>query len=181
MKITPLKIDGPFVIEPKPFEDERGWFMRAFCQDTLAEAGLNFHCKQINMSGNTRKGTVRGLHFQGPEAPEAKYLRCVSGSIFDVVVDMRPNSKTYGHWCGVEISSKERNAIYVPPQFAHGYVSLTDHTEVLYMTDANYTPSAENGVRFDDPSVGIEWPCKIEDASEKDRAWPNIDPSLIAT
>ncbi len=175
MKFHPTSLPGAFVIEQTPFTDERGWFARAFCEKELASAGISERFVQMNMSGNVSKGTIRGLHFQSAAAPEAKLLRCVRGAVYDVIVDMRPDAATFGNWFGIELTMENRLAIYAPPLFAHGYVSLVDDTEVLYQTSAFYTPGVERGVRFDDPGIGITWPCEILEVTQKDRSWPDVN------
>lgn len=174
MKFIETPLAGAYLVEQTPFQDSRGFFARAYCQREFTEAGIDETFVQTNMSGNVKAGALRGLHYQGPEAPEAKFLRCVRGAVFDVIVDMRDGSPTFGRWFGAELTAENRKAIYVPALFAHGYVSLVDDTEVIYQTSAFYTPGAERGVRFDDPSVGIQWPIAVTDLSDKDAGWPDI-------
>lgn len=174
MQFDPLPLAGAFLVSQEPRGDARGWFARAYCTREFAEAGIDVAFVQMNMSGNVARGTLRGLHYQDETAPEAKFLRCVRGAVFDVIVDMRPGSATYGQWYGVELSAANRLAIYMPPLFAHGYLSLTDDTEVLYQTSAYYAPGTECGVRWDDPGVGIDWPIEVTEVSGKDRAWPDL-------
>lgn len=169
---TPLK--GAFLVEQEPRSDARGFFARAYCKDELSAVGANYEFVQANMSGNVSAGTLRGLHYQDETAPEAKFLRCIRGAVYDVIVDMRPGSPTKYQWFGAEISAEKRNAILIPPLFAHAYVALTDGAEVFYQTSHAYAPGAEKGVRWDDPAIGIEWPCAITDISDKDKSWPDL-------
>ena len=174
MKFTETPLKGAFVVEHEPRIDERGYFARAYCQDELAAIGADYQFVQANMSSNIRAGTLRGLHYQDERAPEAKFLRCVHGAVYDVIADMRKGSETYLQWFGVELSAENRKAILVPPLFAHAYVSLTDGAEVFYQTSHIYAPEAERGVRYDDPELGIEWPCPVVDVSDKDKSWPDL-------
>ncbi len=171
---TPLK--DAFVVDLDRFSDERGFFARTYCQREFEEAGIDETFVQMNLSGNVRAGTLRGLHYQDDTAPEAKFLRCISGAVFDVMVDMRPASPTYRRWFGVELTAASGRAVYVPPLFAHGYLALTDGAQALYQTSGFYAPGAECGVRFDDPSISIDWPIDIADVSQKDRNWPDLPP-----
>ena len=146
--------------------------MRAWCSREFAEHGLNFVPLQANMGLSVSKGTVRGMHFQDAPALEAKLVRCTRGSIFDVALDLRPGSATYGKWYGTELSAENGRMLYVPECCAHGYQTLEDGTEMYYMTSAFYTPSAVRGVRFDDPAFNIEWPLPVTALSEQDNKWP---------
>ena len=172
MKFTPTNVAGALIVEQTPVSDERGWFARAWCEREFAEAGLSGGFVQANMSGNLKAGTLRGLHYQTADAPEAKLIRCIAGSIYDVVVDMRPDSPTYRNWFGVELSAENRKAVLAPAVCAHGYMALTDGAEAFYMVSAFYAPGAERGVRWDDPAIGVEWPLAPTVISVKDRALP---------
>ena len=174
MDFKPTTIDGAFVIEQKPFKDHRGFFARAYCKDAFAEHEINYDFVQANMSGNVFAGTLRGLHYQDETAPEAKYLRCIRGAVYDVIVDLRPASPTFRNWFGVELSADNRRAILVPPCCAHGYLTLQDDSEVFYQVSNIYAPHAERGMRFDDPAIKIDWPIDIVEISDKDRAWPDL-------
>ncbi|MEL7546798.1 MAG: dTDP-4-dehydrorhamnose 3,5-epimerase [Pseudomonadota bacterium] len=174
MQLTPTPILGAFIAEQKAFGDHRGYFARAYCKDVFAGAGLDYEFVQANMSGNAKAGTLRGLHYQDETAPEAKFLRCVRGAIYDVIVDLRPSSPSFRQWFGVELTQNNKTAILVPPMCAHGYLSLTDDTEVFYQVSNTYTPSAERGMRFDDPSIVIDWPVDIVEVSDKDKNWPDL-------
>lgn len=148
--------------------------MRAWCLREFAEYGLGFVPVQANMGFSIRKGTVRGMHFQEAPAVEAKLVRCTKGSMFDVVLDLRPESSTYGHWYGVELSAANGRMLYVPERCGHGYQTLEDDTEMFYMTSAYYSPEAARGVRFDDPAFAIQWPLPVSVVSEQDRHWPLV-------
>jgi dTDP-4-dehydrorhamnose 3,5-epimerase len=170
---TPLR--GAFIIELEPHRDQRGFFARTFCSEEFITHGLNPRVVQCNWSFNYEKGTLRGMHYQTHPAPEAKLVRCVQGAIYDVLVDMRPDSPTYLRHFGVELSAENRRSLYVPEMFAVGYQSLTDSTEVAYQISEFYTPSTERGFRYNDPAFGIEWPLPVTVISEKDAAWPLFD------
>lgn len=166
---------GAWVIDPDPHEDDRGRFMRAWCAREFAEHGLDFLPVQANMGFSVSKGTVRGMHFQEPPALETKLVRCTRGAIFDVVLDLRPGSPSYGRWYGTELSVENARMLYVPEHCAHGYQTLEDYTEIYYMTSEFYAPSSVRGVRFDDPAFRIQWPLVATVVSEQDRNWPLIE------
>jgi dTDP-4-dehydrorhamnose 3,5-epimerase len=166
------KLMGAFIVELDKNEDERGFFARAFCAKEFEQHGLRPKVVQANMSHSYRKGTIRGMHYQLPPASEPKFIRCISGAIWDVIIDMRPESPTYLQHIGVELSAANRRALYVPDMFAHGHQALTDGAELLYLVGGFYTPGCERGVRFDDASIGIEWPLPLTVISEKDKNWP---------
>lgn len=146
--------------------------MRVWCDREFADHGISFSPAQANMAYSVQKGTVRGMHYQEPPALEAKLVRCTRGSMFDVAVDLRPDSPTHGKWYGIELSAQNGRMLYVPEMCAHGYQTLEDDTEMHYMTSAFYTPAAVRGVRFDDPYFGIEWPLPVTSVSKQDRSWP---------
>ena len=172
MYFSDATIHGTKLIDPNPHQDNRGRFLRAWCVQEFSDHGINFSPVQANMGYSAQKGTVRGLHYQETPALEAKLVRCTRGSMFDVALDLRPDSPTYGKWCGVELSAQNGRMLYVPKMCAHGYQTLEDATEMHYMTSAFYTPAAARGVRFDDPTCGIEWPLPVASVSEQDRNWP---------
>ncbi|GHF06633.1 dTDP-4-dehydrorhamnose 3,5-epimerase [Aliiroseovarius zhejiangensis] len=169
---TPLK--GAFVVDLEEISDDRGHFARAFCADKFKTHGLKPEIAQINLSFNEKKGTIRGLHYQTPPAAEAKFLRCITGAIYDVIVDLRPDSPTFREHFGIELSATNRTAIYVPEMFAHGYLALTDGAQAYYSASEFYTPGVEGGLRYDDPALAIDWPIPVEVVSEKDASWPLI-------
>jgi dTDP-4-dehydrorhamnose 3,5-epimerase len=156
--------------------DERGRFMRAWCSEEFAAHGIPFVPLQSNMSLSHLAGTVRGMHYQVAPHEEAKLVRCTRGSVFDVLVDLRSDSPTYGHWFGTTLSADNGRMLYVPPMCAHGYQTLEPESETLYHTSAVYAPAAVRGLRFDDPSVGIQWPLPPQALSQQDRTWPLLAP-----
>ncbi len=164
-------LSGAYVIELDAYRDERGFFARAFCQRTFAERGLESVMVQGNLSFNLEAGTLRGMHYQVAPAEEAKLVRCTRGAIFDVIIDLRPSSPTYLRHVGVELSADNRRALYVPPLFAHGFQTLEDDAEVSYLVSAFHDPSAERGVRYDDPTFAISWPLPVAVTSAKDAGW----------
>ena len=171
MKFTETKLKGAFIIELEERSDSRGFFARTFCAREFEEHGLKPAVVQCNMSYNHKKGTMRGMHYQVEPAMEAKLVRCTRGAVYDVIVDMRPDSPTYLEHIGVELTADNRVALYVPEMFAHGYLTLVDGAEVFYQVSEFYTPGTERGLRYDDPALGIDWPVPIEVISEKDAAW----------
>ncbi len=165
---------GAFVIDPEPHEDARGSFTRIFCQDEFGVHGLSQTVVQSNLAQSYEQGTVRGLHYQVSPALESKLVRCVSGAVFDVIVDMRPDSPAYLQPTSVELSAENRRAVYVPEMFAHGYQTLSRNAEIIYQVSARYSPVHERGVRYDDPALQIDWPLPVTVVSEKDRQWSLI-------
>ena len=172
MKFTETHIAGAFVIDPSPHVDDRGRFMRVWCAREFAENGIDFVPVQANMGLSTQTGTIRGMHFQTEPALEAKLVRCTRGAIWDVVLDLRPQSSSYGKWFGVELTAENGRMLYLPGHCAHGYQTLQDSTEMHYMASQYYTPTAARGARFDDPAFGIHWPLTPTAVSEQDRKWP---------
>ena len=166
------RLKNAFIIEVEPIEDDRGLFARTWCQKEFEALNLNANFVQSNVSFNTRKGTLRGMHYQVPPHQEAKLVRCTSGAIFDVLIDLRQESPTYKQWLGVRLTAENHVMIYVPEGFAHGYQTLEDDTEVSYQVSQYYCPEAERGVCYKDPSFGIEWPLDVQVISEKDSNWP---------
>lgn len=174
MIFTETELAGAFVLDLERREDERGFFARAWCANELAEHGLETRLVQANVSFNERKGTLRGMHMQEPPHAEVKLIRATRGAVFDVIVDLRPDSPTYRRWAGFELSAENGRAVYVPEGFAHGYQTLTDGAETFYLVSEFYAPGAERGVRWDDPAFGIEWPDPANAIlSEKDASWPD--------
>ena len=170
------QIPGVFVVDLDPHPDERGFFARAFCAREFEEHGLVSDLVQANLAFSVQAGTTRGLHYQAPSHPEAKFFRCIRGETFNVAVDMREGSQTFGRWTGAVLSAENRRALYIPPVCAAGYQTLTDDAEVLYFASSFYAPDAERGVRQDDPALGVDWPLEPTVVSEKDRAWPLLAP-----
>ena len=166
----PLK--GAWLIEPEPVKDERGLFARVYCRDELAAHGLDPALAQSSVSWNARRGTLRGMHYQVAPHAEVKLIRCTSGAIYDVVVDLRPGSPTFRRWTAAELTAENRLMLYVPQGFAHGFQTLRDGTEVLYQISEFHHPESARGVRWNDPAFGIEWPMSDPLLSARDREWP---------
>lgn len=171
------KLKGAFIVEIEKIGDVRGFFARAWCENEFEAHGLNVRWVQANMAFSKQKGTLRGLHYQIAPYEEAKLMRCIRGAMYDVIVDLRPESPTYLQWLGVELTADNHKALHVPEGCAHGYQTLVDDTETFYPVSQFYSPGFERGVRWDDPAFGIEWPetdeCII---SAKDRSWPDYLP-----
>ncbi|MFJ1309551.1 dTDP-4-dehydrorhamnose 3,5-epimerase [Agrobacterium tumefaciens] len=176
---TPL--DGARVIELEKRGDDRGFFARLFCEKEFAAEGLETRFVQINNSLSSKRGTLRGLHYQLPPSGEVKVVRAIRGALYDVIVDLRAGSPTFGKWFGAELSAENRMMMYVPRGFAHAFITLTDDTEALYLVSDFYAPECERGLRFNDPALGIEWPIEPVEVSEKDRAWPDFNPEFHGT
>jgi dTDP-4-dehydrorhamnose 3,5-epimerase len=174
VKFTPTALAGAWLIDVEPAEDERGFFARTWCRREFAEHGIDCDFVQASVSYNRAAGTLRGMHFQRPPHDESKLIRCVRGALYDVIVDIRRASGTYGHWFGVELSAENRRALFVPEGFAHGFITLADRTEVSYQISAYYTPGHAAGLRYDDPALAIEWPVAVEVIADKDREWPDF-------
>lgn len=169
------EIKGSYVIDIQKYEDERGFFGRAYCKKEFSQHSLAQHMVQTNVSHSKFRGTLRGLHYQTQPHQEAKLMRCTRGAIFDVIVDVRPDSPTYLQWMGVELTAKNYRMLYAPEGCAHGFLTLRDNTEVMYQVSAFYAPNHERGIRYDDPAIGVEWPIGVEVISNKDREWPDFD------
>jgi len=174
MIFTETTLKGSFIIELEKREDERGFFARAWCKTEAEGHGLRSHFLQFNMSFSKKKGTIRGLHYQLPPHQEFKLVRCTKGAIYDVIIDLRSESPTYGHWMGVELRADNYKMLYVPAGFAHGFQTLMDSTEVFYPVSEFYAPASERGIRWDDTTFGIDWPeTDYLIISEKDKRWPD--------
>lgn len=171
---TPLS--GAFTIELEKKTDDRGFFARSFCQNEFQQHGLEQNYVQMNNSFNVHRGTLRGLHYQASPHAEVKVVRCISGALWDVIADLRTDSPSFGRWFGAELTASNRRMMYVPKGFAHGFITLNDDTEVIYLVSAFYSADAERGVRWDDSFFGIRWPVAPIVISEKDRARPDFDP-----
>ena len=169
MRFMTTHLDGLLITESDRFVDERGGFVRHFCAGSFADAGVEFHPDQISQSMNTLTGTLRGLHFQHAPAAETKHVRCLAGAMWDVAVDIRPDSPTYLGWFGTELRPENARGLLIPKGFAHGFLTLADNTEILYATDYPWTKEAEGGLRWDDPAIGIEWPGEPVVLSDRDR------------
>ncbi|NET02910.1 MAG: dTDP-4-dehydrorhamnose 3,5-epimerase [Sphaerospermopsis sp. SIO1G2] len=173
------KLAGAFIIDLEEKSDHRGFFARTFCAQEFSNHGLKPTVAQCNLSFNHKKGTLRGMHYQILPAAETKLIRCTQGAIYDVIVDMRPDSPTYLAHIGVELTAENRRALYVPEMFAHGYQALTDGAEVVYQVGEFYTPGYERGLRYDDPILEISWPLSVTEISEKDRNWELLESGLV--
>jgi len=169
------KLPGVFEINLDSKPDERGLFARTWCQKEFENSGLNPKLVQCSVSFNTRKGTLRGLHYQAAPYPEAKLVRCTRGALFDVVVDLRADSPTFRDWIGVILTATDRNMLYVPEGCGHGFLTLEDETEVFYQMSEFYHPELARGVRWDDPAFQIVWPAEAQVISERDRSYPNFE------
>lgn len=174
MIFTETKLKGAFIIDLDRRVDERGFFARAFCQHEFRDHGLKPVIAQANIASNHKKGTLRGMHFQYPPMAETKLVRCTRGAILDIIVDLRPESRTYLQHVAVELNEENMTALYVPERFAHGYQALRDGTDTSYQVGEFYAPNTEGGLRYDDPKLGLEWPLPVSVISPKDQAFPPL-------
>ena len=174
MIFKPTPLQGNYTIELQPKGDDRGWFARTFCAKEFEQIGHTKPWVQMNHSFTADKGTVRGLHFQHPPHSEIKLVRCIAGAVFDVVVDIRKNSPTFLQWFGTEISAQNKTMMYIPEGFAHGFQTLTDHCELIYCHTEFYIPGAEDGLKYNDPALRINWPLEPVNLSERDEQHPFI-------
>jgi dTDP-4-dehydrorhamnose 3,5-epimerase len=175
MKFTRVSIDGAFLVDLEPREDSRGSFARVFCKREFAAQGVDFEIAQCNLARTHHAGVIRGLHYQKPPANEMKLVRCLRGAVLDALIDMRADSPTYRRVYSTRLDAESRRALLVPAGVAHGYQALADDTEFFYMTDQYYSPGLEEGVRFSDPALGIDWPLPPRDVAERDQLWPLLD------
>jgi len=165
-------MNGLYIIEPELKTDERGYFARIFCKKEFTKIGFNFEIVQINRALNKKKGTIRGLHFQTPPKAEDKIISCVKGAIYDVAIDLRKDSPTFGRCVAEKLTEDNKKMFLIPKGFAHGFQTLTDNTEILYFMSEFYSPEYESGVRWNDPFFNIKWPLKPTLISRKDKNWP---------
>ena len=179
MHIQKTPLDGAALVELKRMEDDRGFFARSFCRQEFVDAGLDPLVEQGNISFNHQAGTLRGFHYQVDPNAEAKLVRCSRGAIYDVIVDLRPESPTYLRHFGAELTEDNRTALYVPRHFAHAYLTLAEGAEVFYQVTTAYAPGYERGLRWDDPDLGVEWPVEVTTISEKDAAWPLLSEAAV--
>jgi dTDP-4-dehydrorhamnose 3,5-epimerase len=177
MKFKETRLAGVFVIELERHRDSRGFFARSFCSEEFAAHGLPRSFVQCSISYNRRRGTIRGLHYQASPRAEGKLVRVTHGSIFDIILDLRPSSQTYCEWMSVELSDDNRRAVYIPPGFAHGFQTLTDTVELFYQMTEHYDPAAARGVRWNDPTFAITWPIDSPTLSERDATYRNFQRS----
>ena len=172
MNFTETPLHGAFVIDIERHDDERGFFARIFCEEEFRSCGLDPRVAQCNISFNERKGTLRGMHFQAAPHGETKVVRCSGGAMYDVIVDLRDDSPTRCRWFAAELTAENRRALYVPAQFAHGFLTLTNDCEVFYQMGTAFEDGAGRGVRWNDPAFGIEWPFAPSVISPRDATWP---------
>lgn len=174
MLFIETELKGAYIVDLERREDNRGFFARTWCQHEFEQQGLVARIAQANMSYNHTKGTLRGMHFQNAPYAETKLVRAVRGAIYDVIVDLRPDSPTYKRWIGVELTADNRRALFVPEGFAHGFQTLEDNTDVIYQVSAFYTPGAEGGLRYNDPTFAIHWPLPVTLITDKDAGWADF-------
>ena len=177
MIFTESPLPGAFLVDLMPSTDERGFFARTYCAQEFAAQGLATELQQCSVSYNLRMGTLRGLHYQRPPHEEHKLVRCTAGAIFDVIVDIRPKSAHYRRWYGTQLTAQNRRSLFIPPGFAHGFITLSDETEVYYMISVPYAPEHAQGFRWSDPAFGIQWPLAPSVISPRDAAYPLLDVS----
>jgi dTDP-4-dehydrorhamnose 3,5-epimerase len=175
MNFKETELEGAFIVEPAICEDERGFFARSWSQDEFADRGLDSRLVECNISFNKKKGTLRGMHYQAAPFGEAKLVRCTAGAIFDVIIDIRPQSPTFKRWVGFELTARNRFMLYVPAEFAHGFLTLEDETEVFYQMSEVYAPDSARGARWNDPAFDISWPGAAVTINERDRTYPDFE------
>lgn len=174
MKFHELDLRGACIVDLDKHEDDRGFFARVWCRKEFEDRGLVARITQANTSFNRKAGTLRGMHYQIAPYQETKVVRCTAGAVYDVIVDLRPDSPTYKRWTGVELTEENRTMLYIPADFAHGFVTLEDNTEVDYLMSESYQPGTARGIRWNDPAFGIKWPIAVEEISERDAGWPDF-------
>ena len=174
MIFKPTPIAGSYVVEIEPHRDERGFFARTWCAEELAHAGLNSSLSQCSISSNRNALTLRGMHYQDAPDFETKLVSCHRGALFDVIVDLRPESPTYTSWFGTELTAGNYRALYIPPGLAHGFLTIADNTDVFYQISGKYVPSNGHGVRWNDPAFGIAWPATPLRMADRDKAYPDF-------
>ena len=179
MRFTPTPLSGSFVIEIDKIADARGFFGRSWCAGEMEAHGLNPHVAQINTSRSRERGTLRGLHFQVAPFQECKLVRCTRGAVFDLIVDLRPDSPTFLRWFGTELDEQSHRALYSPEGFAQGFITLTPDAEITYLTTRPYAPGHDWGVRWNDPQFGIQLPLDVAVISDRDRNWPDFQPAYL--
>ncbi|MEO5946933.1 MAG: dTDP-4-dehydrorhamnose 3,5-epimerase [Chitinophagaceae bacterium] len=175
MIFTQTKLQGSYLIDLNPFSDERGWFGRYYCKNEFSEIGHTKDWVQMNHSVSYKKGTLRGMHYQVQPFSEIKMVRCITGIVFDVIVDLRKNSSTFLQWFGAELSAENKTMMYIPEGFAHGFQCLSENCELLYHHTAFYNPEAEAGIKYNDPKINIEWPLPVNVISDRDNAQPILN------
>jgi dTDP-4-dehydrorhamnose 3,5-epimerase len=178
MIFTETDLKGSFIIDLEPFTDERGWFARTFCKKEFEKISHRAEWVQMNDSFTSKKGTIRGMHFQYPPYSEIKMVRCVAGAVYDVIIDLRHGSESFLQWVGIELSAQNRSMIYIPEGFAHGFQALTDNCELIYYITSYFTPGAEGGIMYNDPGINIRWQTPITIISNRDLQHPLLDDSF---
>jgi dTDP-4-dehydrorhamnose 3,5-epimerase len=181
MKLIPTPLKDAYTVELERRGDDRGFFARVFCQNEFKQASLVPSIVQINNSLSAKKGTLRGLHYQLPPNAEMKLVRCIRGTLWDAILDLRPDSPTFGQSFGAELTENNRLMMYVPRGFAHAILTLSDNTEAFYLVSAFYTPDQERGIRWNDPKFQIAWPIEPTEVSQKDARWPDFNPDFHGT
>lgn len=176
MNFVPGQLSGSYVIEAERRHDERGYFARVWCEREYRAHGLDLKIAQCSVSYNEKKGTLRGMHYQSPPSAETKIVRCLRGALYDVIVDLRPHSKTFLQWMGVELTAENGRMLYIPKGVAHGFQTLVAGTEVAYQMSEFYASETSSGFRWNDPLIGLQWPSDERIISERDRGYPNLDP-----
>ena len=174
MKFIETDLKGAFIVVPELLKDERGFFARTWCKKEFEQQEMLPHLVQCNISFNRRKGTLRGMHFQAAPHEESKLVRCTMGAIYDVIIDLRPNSPTFKGWVSVELTAENRKMLFIPEGFSHGFITLTDNTEVFYQMSEFYAAECARGVRWNDPAFDIDWPAEVKVISEKDMQYPDF-------
>jgi dTDP-4-dehydrorhamnose 3,5-epimerase len=172
MNFESTGLNGSYVVDIFPVKDERGWFVRTFCKNEFNKIGFSDEWVQMNHSFTNDAGTIRGMHFQKPPYSETKLIRCIAGNVFDVIIDLRRNSNTFLKWFGIELSAENKKMIYIPGGFAHGFQTLTDNCQLIYNHTAFYTPGFEEGIRYNDKMININWPKPVTKISERDNNHP---------
>ena len=175
MTFSETNLQGSYVIDLNTFTDERGWFARTYCKNEFHAIGHIAEWVQMNHSFTRQKGSIRGMHYQLPPFSEIKMVRCIAGAVYDVIVDLRKGSSTFMQWFGTELSAANKKMLYIPEGFAHGFQTLTSDCELIYHHSQFYTPGAEGGIKFDDPSIKINWPMPVTAVSERDNQHPLLD------
>jgi len=178
MIFSQTHLAGSYTVDLTPFSDSRGWFARTYCKNEFQQIGHTKEWLQINHSFTVQQGALRGMHYQLPPFAEIKMVRCIAGAVYDVIVDLRNGSPTFLKWFGTELSAKNKKMLYIPEGFAHGFQTLAPDSELIYHHTELYTPGAEAGVRYDDPLVGINWPEKPTDISDRDKQHPLLNKSF---
>ncbi|MCB1661188.1 MAG: dTDP-4-dehydrorhamnose 3,5-epimerase [Pseudomonadales bacterium] len=175
MKFIPTHLQGAYIIDIEALEDSRGFFARTWCQEEFQQHGIDISPVQMSVSHNALAGTLRGLHFQWPPSLEAKLVRCQRGRVYDVIVDLRPDSATFTGFVAVELDSRKHNALYVPPGFAHGFQTLEANSDITYMMSTAFRPELADGLRYNDPQFEIDWPLPVSCILDRDRDYPNFN------